>query len=219
MSSSQPPKITTILSQPFGENTYILGIPGRSDCVVVDPGFEPDKIFAELDTQNLVPAAILNTHGHSDHIAGNEAMKQRWPDCPLVIGHGDAHKLTDPRANLSAMFGGQLISPTADVMLAEGDTYESAGMAFRVLETPGHSAGHIVFVLKSDEPTLLIGGDMLFRQGIGRTDFPDGDPAAMVHSIRTKLYTLPDSTVVYPGHGPETTIGYEKENNPFVPAT
>lgn len=217
MSSSQPPEITTILSQPFGENTYILGIPSRQDCVVVDPGFEPDKIFAKLDSLQLLPAAILNTHGHSDHIAGNEAMKDRWPDCPLVIGEGDAYKLTDPMGNLSAMFGGQLISPTADVTLAEGDTYKAAGMSFRVLETPGHSAGHIVFVLDDYEPNLLLGGDMLFRQGIGRTDFPDGDPEAMVRSIREKLYTLPDSTVIYPGHGPETTIGYEKKHNPWVP--
>lgn len=202
---------------PFDENTYVISVCGRSDCVVVDPGLEPHKIFSHLDTSGLEPAAILNTHGHSDHIAGNEAMKQRWPDAPLVIGHGDAYKLTDPYANLSAMFGLPFISPEADRTLSEGDVYQVAGLSLRVLETPGHSAGHIVFVLDEDVPKL-IGGDMLFRMSVGRTDFPDGDPQAMMASIREKLYTLPDDTIVYPGHGPETTIGFEKANNPFVRA-
>ncbi len=215
MSLAQSPEIHRIPSMPFDENTYILRIAGRNDCVVVDPGLEPGKILEHLQTSDLEPAAILNTHGHSDHIAGNEAMKSRWPMVPLVIGHGDAYKLTDPMANLSAMFGIELISPPADQTVAEGDAYEVAGMAFRVLETPGHSAGHVVFVLDGESP-VAVGGDMLFRQGIGRTDFPDGDEQAMFDSIRTKLYTLPDNTTVLPGHGPETTIGFEKANNPYV---
>jgi hydroxyacylglutathione hydrolase len=215
--SSQSTEITRIPSMPFDENTYIIRVSGRNDCVLVDPGLEPHKILTHLDTSALEPVAILNTHGHSDHIAGNAAVKQRWPDVLLVIGHGDAYKLTDPQANLSAMFGLPFVSPEADKTLAEGDVYQAAGLEFRVLETPGHSAGHIVFVLDEEVPKL-IGGDMLFRMSIGRTDFPDGDPIAMEASIQRKLYTLPDNTIVYPGHGPETTIGFEKVNNPFVRA-
>ncbi|MGI9457027.1 MAG: MBL fold metallo-hydrolase [Aeoliella sp.] len=216
MSSLNSPDIARIPSVPFDENTYVVTHSGRDDCVVVDPGLEPEKILAHLDQAQLTPSAILCTHGHSDHIAGNKALKSRWPDCPLVIGTGDAYKLTDPVGNLSAAFGLPIQSPPADVTVAEGDTYDAAGLTFRVLETPGHSAGHVVFVIDSTEPTWLLGGDMLFHQSIGRTDFPDGDPTAMEASIREKLYTLPDNTIVYPGHGPETTIGFEKQHNPFV---
>lgn len=218
MSAAKTPEIAQMPSMPFDENTYILHRTGRTDCLVFDPGLEPRKILAYLQQHELAPAVILNTHGHSDHIAGNAALKDKWPDCPLVIGHGDAYKLTDPEANLSAQFGLSLISPEADKTVAEGDRYEAAGFTLRVLETPGHSAGHVVFVLEEFAPMILIGGDMLFRQGIGRTDFPDGDPDAMERSIREKLYTLPDDTVVYCGHGTQTTIGFEKANNPYVPA-
>ena len=231
--ASETTYITRIPSMPFDENSYLVGIQGRNDCVVIDPGLEPAKILAQLEEAGLTPAAILCTHGHSDHIAGNEALKTEWPECPLVIGEGDAYKLTDPVGNLSANYGMPFQSPPADQTVVEGDIYQAAGLNFRVLETPGHSAGHVVFFLEAvslatdslateggagegGTTPVLMGGDMLFRQSIGRTDFPDGDPIAMEASIREKLYTLPDNTIVYTGHGPETTIGFEKRHNPFV---
>jgi len=183
--------------------------------VVFDPGFEPDEILRYLDESSLVPAAILITHGHSDHIAGNGTLKERFPDCPIVIGKGDAAKLTDPRLNLSAAFGAQLLSPPADVLLAEGDTYSAAGMEFEVLEIPGHSSGHVVFLLRG-EPILVFGGDVLFAGSIGRTDFPDGSFDDLEANIHAKLFTLPDDTQVVPGHGPPTTVGDEKRTNPYV---
>ena len=207
-----------IVSEPFAENTYIAHFEGRSDCLVVDPGLESGKIVEHLDARRLSPAAILNTHGHADHIAGNSAMKDRWPDCPLVIGTADAAKLTDPAQNLSADFGIGLTSPEADILVSEPDRYSAAGFDLAVLDTPGHSGGHIVFVWKGGSPWVVFGGDVLFQGSIGRTDFPDGDFQQLASSIHRKLFALPDDTIVLPGHGSETTIGQEKRTNPFVGA-
>jgi glyoxylase-like metal-dependent hydrolase (beta-lactamase superfamily II) len=210
-------QIETIESQPFAENTYVAHVRGRAACLVVDPGFEPDRIVDFLVDNDLVPAAILITHGHSDHIAGNEVMKQNWPACPLIVGVGDAPKLTDPVQNLSAPFGVRLVSPPADVLVRENDVYSAAGVDLEILETPGHSAGHVVFVRKS-QPWVVFGGDVLFRGSIGRTDFPDGDFDQLASAIHQKLFTMPADTIVLPGHGPITTIGHERLTNPFVGA-
>lgn len=209
-------EIVTIVSLPFDENTYLLCRPGRTDCLVVDPGLDPEAIVAALEQHGWLPSAILNTHGHSDHIAGNCIVKQLWPACPLVIGRGDAPKLADSDLNLSAPFGFAITSPPADVLVDEGEDYESAGFKLRVREIPGHSSGHVVFVWDEKSPSIVIGGDVLFAGSIGRTDFPDGSFEALRDGIHEKLFTLPDDTVVLPGHGPPTTIGEEKRTNPFV---
>lgn len=207
-----------VVSAPFEENTYIAHFGGSGDCVVFDPGFEPDEIVAYLGERSLTPAAIVCTHGHSDHIAGNEALKRRWPGCPLVIGAGDAPKLTTPQLNLSAAFGLSLVSPAADRVLREGETFSAAGLELEVLEAPGHSIGHIVLVCRQVRPWRVFGGDVLFAGSIGRTDLPDGNFDDLADAIHRKLFTLPDDTIVYPGHGPATTIGREKRTNPFVGA-
>ncbi len=208
----------TIVSEPFDENSYVLFRPDQKECVIVDPGFEPDKIFAYIEQQQLTPVSILNTHGHADHIAGNEACKERWPEVPLVIGRNDAAKLTDPNQNLSGPFGMPIVSPAADQLLDEGDTYRAAGFDFEVFEIPGHSIGHIVLIERSCQPVHVVGGDVLFAGSIGRCDFPDGNFEALAAGIHQKLFPLPDDTIVLPGHGPTTTIGIEKRNNPFVGA-
>jgi glyoxylase-like metal-dependent hydrolase (beta-lactamase superfamily II) len=211
-------RLAAIVSAPFEENTYVAWLQGRSDCLVVDPGLEPDEILKFLDEQGLAPAAILITHGHSDHIAGNGELKQRFPDCPIVIGRKEAPKLTSPALNLSAAFGAHLVSPPADVLLDEGEIYSAAGLDLEVREIPGHSSGHVVFVWHAAERTVVFGGDVLFAGSIGRTDFPDGSFEALAANIHSKLFTLPDSTQVLPGHGPPTTVGHEKRTNPFVGA-
>ncbi|HEY2839837.1 MAG TPA: MBL fold metallo-hydrolase [Pirellulales bacterium] len=209
-------QVGKVVSIPFDENTYIAHLSDGGGCLVFDPGFEPGKIAEYLERHSLTPSAILCTHGHSDHIGGNAALKKQWPECPLLIGVGDAAKLTDPQLNLSAAFGLALVSPPADRTLEEGEQFEGAGLTLDVLATPGHSAGHVVFVCKQVTPWRVFGGDVLFRGGVGRTDFFDGDPEALTRSIHEKLFTLPDDTIVLPGHGPATTIGHEKRTNPYV---
>lgn len=208
--------LETVVSMLFGQNCYLAHLAERDDCLVIDPGLDPDAILHYLDERRLTPAAILNTHGHADHIAGNAAIKERWPDCPLAIGRGDAPKLTDARLNLSAQFGLPVTSPPADVLLDDGQRYSAAGFDLDVYEIPGHSIGHVVFVWRSHQPPYVFGGDVLFAGGIGRYDFPDGSLSALASGIHAKLFTLPDDTIVLSGHGPPTSIGEEKETNPYV---
>jgi len=209
-------QLAIIISHLFEQNTYIAWRRDRTDCVVVDPGLEPEKIIEHLKQRGLSPAAILNTHGHGDHVGGNAALKKQWPDAPLVIGAADAEKLTDPRLNLSAGFGIPLISPPADATVHDGDIYEAAGFEFQVRAIPGHSIGHVVFLWEGQTPPVALVGDVIFAGGVGRTDFPDGDHNQLISGIRSKLFTLPDDTILLPGHGPATTVGEEKRNNPFA---
>ena len=210
-------RVAVVESMPFAENTYIAWQIGRTEAVVIDPGFEPEAVLDRLRAEGLTAAAILNTHGHVDHIAGNAALKAAFPDVPLVIGTGDAPMLTDPMLNLSGLAGAAVTSPPADRLLAEGDAVEAAGLRLEVLEIPGHSPGHVVYLLR-DDPPVVFGGDVLFRGSIGRTDFPGGDLGLLLGGIRAKLWPLPDDTAVYPGHGPPTTVGEEKRTNPFLAA-
>jgi glyoxylase-like metal-dependent hydrolase (beta-lactamase superfamily II) len=209
-------RIAVVESMPFAENTYVVWRPDRADAVVIDPGFEPDAVLDVLRENGLTAAVILNTHGHVDHIAGNAALKAAFPAAPLVIGGGDAAMLTDPMLNLSGLAGAAVTSPPADRTVREGDVVEAAGLRLEVLDIPGHSPGHVAFVVRDRPQVVVFGGDVLFAGSIGRTDFPGGDLELLLGGIRAKLWPLPDDTAVYPGHGPVTTVGEERRTNPFL---
>ena len=207
--------IESVESSPFAEISYILWRHGRQDAVVIDPGFDPESILEVLSVRGLRPAAILNTHGHVDHIAGNGAMKEAFPEAPLIIGRNEAFLLRDPEANMSAPFGMPVTSPEAERLVDDGERLELAGFSFDVREIPGHSPGSVVFICNDFHPAFVFGGDVLFAGSIGRTDV-GGDMPRLLKGIRAKLFPLPDDTVIYPGHGRATTIGAEKRSNPFV---
>lgn len=216
MVSERRLSVSVVVSRLFAENCYIVAPEGEHRCIVVDPGIDHDRIIEAITSARLEPQAILLTHGHADHIAGVAGLKRCWPDCPIVIGRGDESKLADPVQNLSAQYGFDLTSPPADQLVSEGDRLEFGGIPLEVYETPGHSCGHVVFVWNEGSPYIVLAGDVLFREGVGRTDFPDGSSEQLITSIRTKLFTLPDDTMILPGHGPTTTVGHEKQFNPFV---
>jgi hydroxyacylglutathione hydrolase len=207
--------IETVESAPFGEMSYVAWRRGGTEALVVDPGFDTGTILDLLDRHRLRLAAILNTHGHADHIAGNAAMKRAFAEAPLIIGRNEAHLLTDPDANLSAPFGLPFTSPPADRLVADGERLDLAGFSFEVREIPGHSPGSVVFVCDQFEPAFVFGGDVVFAGSVGRTDL-GGDGPQLLAGIRAKLFSLPDGTLILPGHGPATTVGQERRTNPFV---
>ncbi len=207
--------IEAIESAPFAQITYIARLEGSTEAIVVDPGFDVPSIREYVERHGLSVVAILNTHGHVDHIAGNRAMKDAYPLAPLIIGANETHLLSDPEANMSSAFGLPITSPAADRTVAEGETFEVAGFSFEVREIPGHSPGSVVFICDGVEPAFAFVGDVLFAGSVGRTDL-GGNTEQLLSGIRAKLWNLPDGMLVLPGHGPTTSIGVEKRTNPYA---
>jgi hydroxyacylglutathione hydrolase len=208
--------IQSFTFNPVQENTYVLYNNKDASCII-DPGCyfsnERKKLQDFIDHKNLAPKFLLNTHCHLDHVFGNKFIFDTY-GLPLHL-HIKEKPVLDyaPASGLNwgmpfENYQGELI------FLEDGDLVKLGEDELQVLLTPGHSPGSICFYSKNQQ--FLIGGDVLFRQSIGRTDLPGGDPETLIQSIRTKLFVLPDEVIVYPGHGEPTTIGFERANNPFL---
>lgn len=205
--------IKTFTLGDWGTNCYVLHT-DSSACWIVDAGFAPTPMLDYIDQQGLSPQQVVLTHAHVDHIAGLDAVRQRWPDVPILIHEAEQEFPTDIALNLSIVLEQPIIAPAPTNTLTHGQTLALDDHTFEVRHTPGHSPGGITLYSREHEMALV--GDALFAGSIGRTDFPTSDHATLMQAIREQLLTLPDATRVLPGHGPETTIGQERASNPFL---
>jgi len=194
-------------------NCFVLRAGGRS-CWFVDAGFAPQPMIDYVRTNQLDPRMVLLTHAHVDHIAGLHELRAVWPALPILIHDSERDFLTDPVRNLSAVLAEPVTAPPPTGSIEHGQTIDLEGVAVQLRHTPGHSPGGMT--IYQPESDLAIVGDTLFSGSIGRSDFPSSDHDRLMTAIREELLTLPDNTTVLPGHGPQTTIGAEKANNPFV---
>jgi hydroxyacylglutathione hydrolase len=179
--------------------------------MLIDAGERPGIIVNTLEDKDLELVYLVNTHGHGDHIAGNEFILQKT-GAKLCIHPDELPLLKDPNLNLSSFFGVQLRSPDPHKLVNDKDTLEVGQIRLQIYHTPGHSPGHICLI--GDGHAFV--GDLLFKGSIGRTDFPYGSQQLLIESILKKIYLLPDKTILYPGHGPDSTVEEEKNNNPYV---
>jgi len=210
-------KVKSFTFNPFQENTYVV-YDDTKECIIIDPGCYNEKERTELrrfiTAESLKPVKLINTHCHIDHVLGNKFTSELW-DLELYM-HKEDLPLLENVGKISKMYGLEDYedSPSPKYFLDKGDTLNFGDSRFNIFFTPGHAPGHIC--LYSQENNLIIAGDVIFERSIGRTDLPGGDHNTLINSIKTQLFPLPNKTQVFCGHGPNTTIGYEKEYNPFL---
>ena len=210
-------KLKSFTFNQFYENTFIVS-DSTNDCIIIDPGCysndEKNILKKYIEDNNLNPIKLINTHCHIDHILGNKFVARTWG--LNLETHQNDIELLENSAEIARLYGfiDYEKSPSTTQFLNEGDIVEFGNSKLKILYTPGHAPGHIS--LYSKEEKFIISGDVLFKSSIGRTDLPGGDFNVLIESIKTKILCLDDDTVVYCGHGPATTVGYERVNNPFL---
>jgi hydroxyacylglutathione hydrolase len=198
---------------PFQENCYVIGDEETSEGAVVDPGDEATRIALAVEQTGLDIGQILVTHAHIDHVGAVAALADEYA-CPVLM-HTEAEPMLEQLPTQAMMMGlrfGKV--PTVDHYIEDEEILEVGGLKLRSLYTPGHAPGHLAFYIEGEE--LLLSGDALFAGSVGRTDLFGGSMEVLMRSINERLLTLPDQTRVYPGHGPQTTIGTERAHNPFL---
>lgn len=208
--------IKTFVCNPYQENTYIL-YDDTGSCAIIDPGMygnkEEEAIVSFIEGNNLRPELLLNTHCHIDHVLGNRFVYDTFELIPQ-FHEGELPLLIEVQNYAPQMGIRYEISPIPEVFLPSEGEIKFGSHSLQIISAPGHSPAHLCFY--SQEEGFLIGGDVLFKGSIGRTDLPGGNHQQLLSSIKEKIYTLPEETLVYPGHGPTTTIAIEKLSNPFV---
>ena len=208
-------KIKKFTVNPLQENSYVLS-DETGNCVFVDPGFyfeeEYEEVRSYVAENRLTPVMIANTHCHFDHIFGVEALRKEY-NIPF-LAHRDDEFWLEQAVEQGKMFGFDLNAvETLDSFFNDGEFLKFGNSQLEIIHIPGHSPGHVVFYSEVDE--IVIAGDVLFYGSIGRTDLPRGNHELLISGIKSKLFSLPDDTKVFCGHGPETTLGFEKKNNPY----
>jgi hydroxyacylglutathione hydrolase len=211
MVDTSPYFIEQIPVGPLMVNCYLFGCKRTKQAIIIDPGDEAEKIIAVVTKQEAKITAIVLTHGHTDHLGAVNEIKEKYR-CPIMIHEAEKETLTDPNANLSAFMGDSIICPPADRLLHDNDTIAVGDLELKVMHTPGHSPGGICLLYDK----ILFAGDLLFLMSIGRHDLPGGSYQQLESSVLTQVYKLPDDTIVFPGHGEKTTIGFEKRHNQFI---
>lgn len=206
-------RITNLPSGALQANTYLAVDEKTNEGFIVDPGGYNKVLTKEVRDNDVKIKYIILTHGHSDHICGVNEHKAEFPDAKIVAYKDEEAMLENPNLNQSPGFGVPY-STKADILVSDGDELKVGDVTLKFIHTPGHTEGGMCIYV--EEAKALFSGDTLFRQSIGRTDFPGGSYKEIMDSIRKKLFLMPDDTNVFPGHMGTTSIGFEKENNPFV---
>jgi|SRR5690625_479166 len=201
--------VQTLPLGPLQTNCYILY--KNNEALIIDPGNEAHRVIEFIESQSLIPQAILLTHAHYDHVGAVDEVRKHY-QIDVYLHEAEAKWISDPPYNSSGLFKH---TEEPEHILTESDL-TIGDFTFTVIHTPGHSPGSVSFIFHNDKK--IFSGDVLFKYGVGRTDLYQSSPQALVHSLREKLYKLPDDFIVYPGHGTTTSIGEEKLNNPYVPA-
>lgn len=206
--------VETLALGEFQTNSYIVWKDGGKSALVIDCPEPHGPIVDRLNELGLIPEIVVNTHAHVDHIAGNPGLRKAFPDLKLAASAKVSELLGRPSMNLTLFFGKGLTLRPADIMLEDGGELEAGGGSFEIIQVEGHAPGSIC-LLRKGKPGVVFTGDTLFAGSVGRTDLPGGDTEALISGIRSRILCLNEDTIVYPGHGPVTTIGAEKDN-PFL---